>query len=281
MNKTCPKCNAANPEQGKFCANCGTLLEATMVQGKTVLMTNAAPPNAAMPQPVNNNPVQMSPQQMQTIIQHAEKTFGPNLAIGMPPGMQNRFGQREETVFSIDHSGSMGELYDHGIIKLEAAKRGNKRMVLEKEQIDPDDEIGIVQFDHTAQVLLKPVPIRSHKQQIMQTINSIQVSGGTDINKGLKAAESAFNWHRHGVVRRIVLLTDGHGGNPINTANRLKANGVVIDVIGVGPDERSVNAKLLRAVASTIEGEVRYRFIKDQQTLVAHYTRLGGKTATS
>jgi Mg-chelatase subunit ChlD len=277
MNKTCPKCNAANPEQGKFCQNCGTLLQATMVQGKTVLMTNAAPPNVAMPQPVNNNPVQMSPQQMKTIIQHAEKTFGPNAAIGM----QNRLGQREETVFVIDHSGSMGELYDHGIIKLEAAKRGNNRMLLEKEQIDPDDEIGIVQFDHTAQVLLKPAPIRSHKQQIMQTINTIQISGGTDINKGLKAAESAFNWNRHGLVRRIVLLTDGHGGNPINTANRLKSNGVVIDVIGIGPSPGSVNEKLLRAVASIIEGEVRYRFIKDQQTLVAHYTRLGGKTATS
>jgi len=280
MSKNCPKCNTSNPEQGKFCGNCGMLLQATMVQNKTVLMTHAAQPNA-IASPSVNKTVHMSPQQMQTIIQHAEKTYGANAAIGIPPGMQNRIGQREETIFVIDHSGSMGSPYDHGIIKLDAAKEGNKTMLLEKEQIDPDDEIGVVQFDDTAQVLLQPVPIRSHKQQIIQTINSIQVCGGTDQNKGLKAAESAFNWNRQGVVKRIVLLTDGHGGNPVHTANRLKANGVVIDVIGVGPDERSVNSKLLRAVASTIEGEVRYRFIKNQQTLVNHYRRTATKTATS
>lgn len=277
--KTCPKC--ASNSEGKYCPNCGTLLQATMVQGKTVLMTHTGPPNTVVPQPVNNIPTQISPQQMKTIIQHAEKTYGPNATIGIPAGIQNRLGQREEIMNLIDRSISMRELYERGIIKLEAAKKGNIKMVLEKEQIDADDEMGIVQFDDGAQVLLQPVPIRTHKQQIIQTINSIQIGGGTDLNKGLKAAESAFNWHRQGVVRRIVMLTDGHGGSPINTANRLKANGVVIDVIGVGPNPSSVNEKLLRAVASTIEGEVRYRFIKDQQTLVAHYTNVAGKTATA
>ena len=82
------------------------------------------------------------------------------------------------------------------------------------------------------------------------------------------------------MVRRIVLLTDGHGGHPIDTARDLKSKGVVIDVIGVGSAPSGVDEKLLRNVASVVEGEARYRFIKDQQTLVAHYTQLANKTAT-
>ncbi|MGD2111192.1 MAG: VWA domain-containing protein, partial [Phycisphaerae bacterium] len=84
---------------------------------------------------------------------------------------------------------------------------------------------------------------------------------------------------RNGVVRRIVLLTDGCGGHPIRTAQDLKSRGVVIDVIAVGHSEEEVNVKLLKKIASTVDGELRYRFIKDQQTLVAHITQLGGKTA--
>ncbi len=52
----------------------------------------------------------------------------------------------------------------------------------------------------------------------------------------------------------------------------------MIDVIGVGPDPSHVNEKLLRKVASFIDGELHYRFIKDQKTLVDHYTHLAMKT---
>lgn len=89
-----------------------------------------------------------------------------------------------------------------------------------------------------------------------------------------------FDWSRNDVVRRIVLLTDGHGGEPLRTAEDLKSRGVVIDVIGVGSNPSRVDEKLLRKVASVIEGETRYRFIKDQQTLVGHYTQLANKTKT-
>ena len=124
-------------------------------------------------------------------------------------------------------------------------------------------------------------PINAYKRQIILALQSLSIQGGTDINEGLKVASDAFNWSRDDVVRRIVLLTDGHGGHPIRTAEALKSQGVVIDVIGIGERPSEVNEKLLRKVASVIEGEVRYRFIKDQQTLVAHYTQLANKTATS
>lgn len=269
MNKKCPKCSASNPDESRFCSHCGMTLQATMVQGKTVVMDTTSPAIQG---------IHISRQQERTIVQQAEKSFG--TAVAPVYGAMGRSGQREEILNIIDRSGSMGSYYDRGITKLEAAKQANVTMLRQKEQIDPDDEMGIIQFDDNAQVLLRPVSIRQHKQQIIKTIGSISVCGGTDINEGLKTGEAAFNWNRKNVVKRIVLLTDGHGGHPVETANRLKSKGVVIDVIGVGESPAGVDEKLLRTIASRIEGEIRYRFIKDQRTLVAHYTLLANKTAT-
>lgn len=269
MNQTCPKCHAENLQTAHFCHSCGTSLGATMVQGRTLISQTLA----SAPQISNN--------QITNAVQRAQKSFGnAPIAVGANQATQIMTNQREHTVFVIDVSGSMYDPYDGRYTKLEAAIRANTTMVLNKAQIDPYDEVGIVSFDTRANVLLSLCPIYSQKQQIIGTLQAIQFGGGTDINVGLKAARDVFDWQRNDVVRRIVLLTDGHGGHPLQTAEDLKQRGVVIDVIGVGGNPYNVDEKLLRKVASVIEGEVRYRFIKDQQTLVAHYTQLANKTAT-
>jgi len=172
----------------------------------------------------------------------------------------------------------MGGSYGGGLIKLEAAKRALLALVLEKERIDAQDKIGLAIFNGKAEVLLSLCPVGTHKRQIIQAVQSIEVGGGTDINKGLKVAREEFDWSRTDVVRRIVLLTDGHGGSPLQTAEELKGMGVVIEVIGCGPSPKAVDEKLLLKVASVIEGETRYWFIKDQQTLVETLPGLAAKT---
>ena len=265
----CPKCQTANPPAARFCQNCGTTIEATMVQNRTVIaQTLAAAP-------------QISERQIKTAVQRAQESFGTEpMAIGANQMTRQMSNQREHTVFVVDISGSMGSPYNGRLTKLEAAIRANTTMVQNKARIDRHDEIGIVSFESYATVLLNLCPIYSQKQQIIATLQALTSDGGTDINKGLKAARDVFDWSRNDVVRRIVLLTDGHGGHPLQTAEDLKSRGVVIDVIGVGSSPSSVDEKLLRKVASVIEGEIRYRFIKDQQTLVAHYTQLSCKTKT-
>ncbi len=153
-------------------------------------------------------------------------------------------------------------------------------MVLNKYQIDPDDEIGIVAFESCAYKLLDLCPMTNNKPLILQKLQSLTTLGGTDINKGLVMAESMFDWSRNDVVRRIVLLTDGDGGDPLLIAMNLKSRGLVLGAIGIGDSPRNVNEKLLRRVASVIEGENRYRFIKDSDDLVNHYTQLANKTST-
>ena len=134
-----------------------------------------------------------------------------------------------------------------------------------------------------AEVRLSICPISSHKQQIITSVQSITTSGSTAMGEGLEVARKAFDWTQQGVVRRIVLLTDGHhnaGPAPLPIATDLKVRGVIIDVTGIGKDPADVDEPLLRKLASVVEGAVRYRFIKDQQTLVDIYTQLANKTAT-
>jgi uncharacterized protein YegL len=266
MNLQCPKCISLNPPGAIYCQNCGTTLSATLNQGRTIVA----------PQPVNM-PYQLSSQQVKTIVQSITQRVGNTPT---PPSLSTPIAQTEHTVFVIDVSGSMSEQYDESHTKLEAAKRANVTMVLNKAQIDPRDEIGIVAFEDMARVMMRICPIGINKRQILDAIQSLTISGGTDINEGLKTARDLFDWAKTDVVRRIVLLTDGHGGYPIKTAHELREKGVVIDVIGVGDNPSNVDEKLLKKVASTIQGELRYRFIKDQHTLVAHYTMLANKTAT-
>jgi Mg-chelatase subunit ChlD len=266
MSQNCPKCQAANPNGARFCQNCGATLAATVVQGRTVVAPMVPGPNITPPPPV---PMPPSP---------APPCPPANPARPFPTSVAN---QREHIAFAVDKSTSMTEPYDSRFSKMDAAIRANSSMVLHKAQIDPYDEIGIVAFEDFAIPVLPLCPIQTRKRDILQALQSLTPGGGTDINEGLEAARDMFDWNRNDVVRRIVLLTDGHGGYPLKTATDLKSRGVVIDVIGVGDSPANVDEKLLKKVASVVQGELRYRFIKDQQTLVAHYTQLANKTATA
>jgi Mg-chelatase subunit ChlD len=227
----------------------------------------------------------LSPEVIQTAIQQVQRSHeNRTLTSGSmtrfrPP--QSQSAQPEDSFILIDHSGSMGEGFSGKATKQQAANEAGVYLVLQKEVIDPHDRIGIIVFDDSADVLLDLSPIATHKKQMITTLQSIEVNGGTDLNAGLVAAEEYFDWNRKNVVRRIILLTDGHGGDPILTAQNLKHRGVVIDVVGIGPNPSSVNEKLLKQIASTIQGELLYKFIRNLQTLTTYYNDLGNKTATS
>jgi Mg-chelatase subunit ChlD len=224
----------------------------------------------------------ISAAEAKTIVQRVQRTFGttPTL-VGAGTVAMGRPGQREQVAIVNDVSGSMEEEYDPGITKLQASIRASVNLVLGKFQTDPQDEIGLVVFNSVAEVIEDFHPVGTYKARMIYALQSLKPEDGTDINEGLKAAQGMFDWSLHGVVRRVVLLTDGQGGDPLDTARELKARGVVVDVVGVGDKSDNVDEVLLKKVASTVGGVLRYRFIKDQKTLVAHYTQLANKTATA
>lgn len=269
MSIQCQNCRTPNPLGARYCQGCGRLLGATNVQGRTVVMPSSLPV-----QP-------MTAAQEKTVVQRVEQTYGRG-ATSLGPAVPTLGSprQRELMIILNDQSGSMAENFGPGITKQEAAIRASINLVLNKARLDDLDEIGLVVFNDKAQVLMEPQPIRSHKSEMIRVLQSLSPGGGTDTNKGLVAAGNLCDLDRRDIILRIALLSDGHGGHPIRTAEGLKSRGVVIDVIGIGETPDDVNEKLLKQVASVIQGELRYRFIKDHQTLVAHYTLLANKTKT-
>lgn len=197
MSKSGVQCQSANSDQAIYCQKCGTVLAGT-ADGRTVVaqpspsLPPRKPPGAlCMPGPYRPSPTGWTP---------------------IPTG---RAQQREHTVLVNDISGSMKEPYDGRHTKMDASKRADVSLVINKAQIDPNDETGLVTFDDTAQLVSPISPITACRKEIIQAIQSLQAGGGTDINEGLKVARDAFDWScSDHVVRRIVLMTDGMGGDP-------------------------------------------------------------------
>ena len=76
---------------------------------------------------------------------------------------------------------------------------------------------------------------------------------------------------------RILLLTDGHataGANPVEAAEHIKASGIQIEIIGIGGSPSDVNEPDLKRMASVINGEMRYWFIKSVPDLVKKFEAL-------
>ena len=268
MTPTCTRCGTSNASAARFCQGCGVLLGATQVQGRTVVLPSS--PSVAG-----------APVDQKTMMRRVREAFGNQVAYPGPRTVPaGRMKQREQTALVNDVSESMSERFDAQTIKLQASIRASINLILNKAQIDAMDEMALITFNSLAQVLMGFNPIATHKPQMIQILQALQPSDGTDINAGLVEAHGLFDLSRNDVVSRIVLLTDGQGGDPLDTAEELKSRGVVLDVVGVGDKPSNVNEALLRKVASVIDGQLRYRFIKDQQTLLAHYTQLAQKTAT-
>ena len=264
----CTRCNTVNQPTAKFCTNCGAALGATAIGERTQVIQNPGTNRAITNQPVVDN-------HHTTVLEPNQRR--PSVVLSLAGASPSEAGSREQTILVIDKSGSMQERYDTNRDKITAARRGSMSLVLNRAMIDPNDEIGIVAFDTDARRLHELSPLHSRKDQIISAIRSIPADGGTDQNEGFKAARDMFDWSQTNVSRRIIMMTDGQGGEPLATAQDLKSRGVVIEVFGIGDTPSRVNEKLLRMVASTVAGENKYRFIKDEQTLIDGLTRLGEK----
>lgn len=265
MSTICTQCQSLNPPSAKFCPGCGNCLVASSSQ--TQMLANSA--DAAVRMGLTSKTL-VRPAPTSTMVRG-------NL---IPPTRTGRV-RRERVVFVVDVSGSMGERYNSTYIKIQSAIRACMSMVIEKKRIDPLDEIAIVVFNDKAIVLIALVPVGAHRAEIFHALQSLQADGGTDINEGLKAAEKLFDWGQTDVTNKIILLTDGHGGHPLGTAADLKSRGVIIHVIGVGDSPENVDERLLKQVASTVNNELQYWFIKDHHALVTEVTGLANKTVVA
>jgi hypothetical protein len=181
----------------------------------------------------------------------------------------------EDTVIIIDVSISMND-DDYPPTRLCGGIEAAVEYVHARSQRHPYDRIAVASFSNQGRVVLGLTDI-SRKQRIISAIESLTIESGTDIKAGLEQALCIFNNDRQsGRSRRVILLTDGHGGRPLSTAQRLKTSyNTLIDVAGIGGTSEDVNEKLLKKVATTDpDGFNHYYFIKDSKGLKDHYRRL-------
>lgn len=260
MDRNCPSCGQAAMISDLYCRGCGAVIDATRNQSRTVI-----------------SPVEFTRQQPRaSTVTNPGCTSWPNAQpVTVGPRMRGRV--EEHLVYAVDVSGSMDELYERGVTKLAAAVRAGRQLVLEKVRLASDDHVGVISFTDTAQVVAPLMPLRTGRQQLMDSLRSLVARGGTDINEALKLARDQFDWTAQ-VDRRILLLTDGHGGHPLRTADELKSRGVVLEVIGIGPSPSAVDERLLRNLSSCVDGESLYFFITDQATLIKTVTALAFQT---
>lgn len=184
-----------------------------------------------------------------------------------------------DTVLVNDVSDSMGSC-DCRPSRLEASKNAAETYVRQRVGISPQDRIGVVAFYDCARVILPLTPI-AKTQAIINGIKKLKVGGGTDIPAGLRGAgdilhqQASKDTTSHRRNKHILMLTDGHGGHPLRLARQLKAQDVLIEVIGIGGNPAAVKEDLLRKVATTDDdGFTHYWFINDADRLVNHYRQL-------
>lgn len=176
----------------------------------------------------------------------------------------------EASVLAIDVSGSMEEPYAGASNKLAAAQAAAITYIVTKASSATGDLIGLLSFDEHAQAIVECGPISHSRKELIRAVQSLTIGGGTDIEAPLLAAGEMLSRTPSSHTPRHVLITDGHGGTPMEAATELQRSGVIIDVIGIGDTPDRVNESLLRRVASVVDGQSRYVFIRDLRSLIQH-----------
>ncbi len=149
----------------------------------------------------------------------------------------------------LDKSGSMsGEPIQH-------LREAVKYLI---DQMQPEDIVSIVTFDHSAKVVISAQQA-DDKAALKAVVDKISSGGGTQMSAGMKRGLKELEKNvgpAH--LNRMVLLTDGETSNAkacLKRADELAESGIPVIALGLGTDW---NEKLLQDVADRPEGRVDY-----------------------
>lgn len=181
------------------------------------------------------------------------------------------------TVLVFDTSGSMADLDQTGVTKLEAAIKAaiNVLNVIAAENQDPlgaRSQAGLVDFNETAQIR---APLSTDTAPALSALQQLYAVGGTGMPDGLRMAIDQLYVDTSGGKQIIILLTDGMpniglGGNYSNSADEVKQQvlelatragqrGICIYTVGFGipgaiglfSGEASIDEDFLRQVSAS------------------------------
>lgn len=178
-------------------------------------------------------------------------------------------------VFIIDRSWSMAEACGR-TNRIDAAKNAISALLDVRRKLGADDEIAVISFNDAAQIVLPFTGIRD-ADRIQKAVRSIGPEGSTDLKPAIKLASDILSDPRGAY---IVVLSDGHCGDPIRAARALKDKGAIIETIGVGNIPADVDEEKLIKVASVQNGQALYRFLTNADELLDYFRKdIAGRLA--
>ena len=181
--------------------------------------------------------------------------------------------RKQLDILLLDTSGSM-TVTDYKPSRLAGAKQASIGFIERVAEFNPESTIGVVRFSSGARIVAMPVPVKDGMFALEQSINGLMTNGTTNMYDGLRLSGKVIR-KSNAVSPRILLLTDGHSDYPpVAVADQLKEHGIQIDIIGIGESPTDVNEKELRVMASVVDGETRYWFIKSVGELVRKFENL-------
>lgn len=169
-------------------------------------------------------------------------------------------------VFIIDRSWSMAEACGR-MNRIEAAKNAIFALISARESAGADDEIAVISFNSAAHLVLPFTGIRE-SDRIQKAVRSIWPEGSTDLKPALSRTSDILP---DPASAYIIVLSDGHCGDPIRAARALKSKGAIIETIGVGSIPADVDEERLIKVASIQNGRALYRFLTNADELLDYF----------
>ena len=195
------------------------------------------------------------------------------------PPRQSNYGAcagARAVVIAIDVSPSMDEP-DYHPTRLEGAKRSVRRYLDTTVRYEPQALVGVVDFHGEAETVSHPLSVDEQHRALRQSLNRLHTGCFTNIGAGLQLADQELALVPTHANPTVILLTDGdsnQGPDPVLVAQRLKARGIQLDVIGIGGSPAEVNEQDLKRIASVTNGQLRYWFIESANGLVERFEAL-------
>ena len=154
----------------------------------------------------------------------------------------------------IDRSGSMGEG------RLTEAKRCALDLL---SRLKDEDWVSVVIYDDQVEVLLETMSARMAKTLLPIRLEGIQPRSMTNLHGGwLKGAETLAPQAGHGMVSRVILLSDGHANRGLQEresiyeqVRELASAGVTTSAVGIGLD---FNEELMTGISTAGQGNSWY-----------------------
>jgi Ca-activated chloride channel family protein len=165
----------------------------------------------------------------------------------------------------LDHSGSMSG---------EKMRQAEEAVVALLSRMHDEDYLSVIVYDDSAEILQPLAPVSALRASLPSLIRGVSADGGTNIPLGIDLGVSALASAPSGLVRRLVLMSDGIDGSGQSLAaieaqiSTRASDRLTTSALGIGID---YDERFMNGVAEAGRGN--YAFLEREDQLAPFLTR--------